>query len=411
MPSYGYRGLNQGGRQVSGVRDAESARALRATLRAEGVFVTEVHDAHQKARGGSGLKREVDLKGYFDRVTPQDVAVATRQLATLLRAGIPLAESLGALMDQVESDKFRRTLADVRMRVNEGTSFADALLQHPKIFSDLYINMVRAGETAGNLEDVLARLATFMQSQALLRGKVKSALTYPAVLALAAIAMTGFLMAVVVPQIVQIFEGTDDRALPWNTRLVIWVSGAFADWWWLFLLLAVGGYFGFRYWRKTEKGRHTWDRFVLRMWMVRDMVKMVAIARFSRTLGTMLQSGVPLLRALEIVKAVLGNVVLIRAIEDARTAIREGESIAQPLAKSGHFPPMVTQMVAVGERSGQLEQMLQTVAEAYEVEVDLRVGRLTSVLGPVVILFMGGTIGFIVVSILMPLMEMNDMIG
>jgi general secretion pathway protein F len=410
MPAYSYRGLNARGKQVNGVREAESPRLLRGTLRKEGVYVTDVHEAHEKVARGKGLSREVDFKAMFDRVRPQDVAVLTRQLGTLLKAGIPLAESLAALIEQADSEKLQRTLADIRTKVNEGTTLGDALANHPKIFTELYINMVRAGEAAGNLEQVLGRLAEFLDGQVRLVGKVRSALTYPVVMAVVGLGITAMLMIVVVPNISQIFADTG-KALPWNTRLLIFTSGIMSEFWWLLLLLLIGGIYGFRRWKRTPKGKERWDRWVLKIWVVGSLVRMIAIARFARTLGTMLAAGVPLLRTLEIVRPILGNTLLMAVIDDARRAIREGESVADPLQKSGQFPPVVTRMIAVGERSGQLESMLETVADAYETEVDLRVGRLTSLMEPLIILAMGGMVGFIVFSILMPILEMNELIG
>lgn len=410
MPAFAYKGLDGRGKAVNGVREAESPRSLRAALRKDGVYVTDVHEARKKAEAGKGLSREVDFKAMFDRVRPQDIAVITRQLSTLLRAGIPLAEALAALTEQVTSDKLRRSLADVRTKVNEGTSLGDALASHPKHFTDLYVNMVRAGEAAGNLEQVLARLAEFMDGQVQLRNKISSAMMYPIVMIFVSIGITSMLMVVVVPKITQIFADVG-KALPWNTRMLITISDVLAGYWWLVLILAIGAWQGFRRWKRTPKGKARWDRLMLRIWIVGSLVRMIAISRFARTLGTMLAAGVPLLRTLEIVRAILGNKVLEDVVEKAREAIREGDSIAEPLSKSGQFPPVVTRMIAVGERSGELESMLQTVADSYEKEVEMRIGRLTALMEPLIILLMGGIVGFIVLSILLPILDMNEMIG
>jgi len=410
MPVYSFRGLDARGKTTSGMRDAESPRVLRRLLRKEGVFVTDVAEAAQRVVSGKGLQREVDIKGMFDHVRPQDVAVLTRQMATLTKAGIPLAETLTALVEQATSPKLRRTLADVRRKVNEGTSLADAMGGHPKVFTDLYVNMVRAGETAGNLDQVLARLAEFLDSQVKLRSKVQGAMVYPIVMALVGMAITGMLMVVVVPKITEIFDDMG-KSLPWNTQLLIFVSRITGDWWWLIIILSGLGYYAFRRWKRSPRGKARWDRFTLRVWVVGPLLRMVAVGRFARTLGTLLSSGVPVLKALEIVKHLLENDVLIKAVEDARVAIREGESIASQLAKSGQFPPMVTRMIAVGERSGQLEGMLENVADAYEGEVELKIGRLTTLMEPLLILVMGGVVGFIVFSILMPILEMNELVG
>ena len=304
----------------------------------------------------------------------------------------------------------QRALAEVRTKVNEGTSLADALALHPKIFPDLYVNMVRSGEAAGNLDAVLMRLSEFLDSQARLRAKVTGAMVYPIVMAVVGMLITGMLMVVVVPKITEIFDDLG-KSLPWNTQLLIFVSRITGDYWWLLLILLVAGIILFRRWKRSETGKPKWDGFVLRIWYVGPLVRMIAIGRFARTLGTLLGSGVPLLRALEIVKHLLGNHVLVEAVENARVAIREGESIATMLGKSGQFPPMVTRMIAVGERAGQLEGMLENVAEAYEAEAELKIGRLTTLMEPLLILVMGGTVGFIVFSILLPILEMNEMVG
>jgi general secretion pathway protein F len=410
MPVFAYKALDGRGKQVSGVREAESPRTLRALLRKDGVFLTDIAEERERVVSGKGLSREVDIKSWFDRITPQDVAVLTRQLATLVKAGIPLSESLGALVEQSGSDKMRATLGAVRAKVNEGTSLADALGEHPKAFPDLYVNMVRAGEASGNLDQILARLADFMDGQVKLRSKIQGAMMYPLIMTVVAMLITGLLMVVVVPKITEIFRDMG-RALPWNTQFLIWVSGITGDYWWLIIIVIVGGIIGFRRWKRSPRGKPVWDRFVLRLWIVGPLVRMVAIGRFARILGTLLQGGVPLLKAMEIVEHLLGNAVLVKVVQDARVAIREGESIAAPLAKSGHFPPMVTRMVAVGERSGQLEGMLENVAISYENEVEVKINRLTSLMEPILILMMGGIVGFIVFSILMPILEMNEMIG
>ena len=410
MAVFAYKGLDARGKQVDGVKEGENARVLRGALRREGIFVTELSEERERVVSGKGLSREVDIKGVFDRVKPQDVAVITRLLATLLKAGIPLAESLGALVEQSGSDKMKRTLAEIRINVNEGMSLADSLAEHPTVFSDVYVNMVRAGEEAGNLEMVLVRLTEFLDGQVRLRGKIQGAMLYPIIMLVVMTGIIALLMTVVVPKITAIFDDMG-KALPWNTQLLVFVSKLTGSYWWLMAILGVAAYFGFRYWRKTPKGKPIWDRFVLRLWLVGPLVRMIAVGRFARVLGTLLTGGVPLLRSLEIVKFLLGNDVLIKVVDEARVAIREGESIAAPLAKSGQFPPVVTRMIAVGERSGHLEEMLENVAIAYENETELRLERLTSMLGPLLILSMGLIVAFVVFSMLMPILQMNEMIG
>jgi general secretion pathway protein F len=413
MPVYAYKGLDSKGKAVSGNKDADGAKGLRAVLRRDGIFLTEFREQDVAKMGGLGggggisLRRDVDLKSLFGWVSKQDVAVFTRQVATLLKAGIPLTETLAALVEQTENQRLRSIVAHLRQQVNEGSAFADALGQHPKVFPELYMNMVRAGETAGNLDQVLFRLADFEESALKLRSKVQSALIYPAVMLVVGTLIMGILMVVVVPKITAIFQDMG-KSLPWNTELLIWLSSFIARWWPLLLALNIAGVFLFRAWKRTPKGRVLWDRFVLRLWVVGPLKRILSVSRFARTLGTMLSSGVPLLKSLDIVKFILDNMVLQKVVEEAHDAIREGESIAVSLKKSGQFPPLVTHMIAVGERSGQLESMLDNVAEAYDRDVETKLQRLTALMEPVMILVMGGVVAFVVFSILMPIMDMNQ---
>jgi len=267
--------------------------------------------------------------------------------------------------------------------------------------------MVRGGETAGNLDSVLHRLADFQEKRVALRNKVRSATRYPQFMLIASLGITYFLLATVVPKITEVFKDSD-AVLPWNTRLLIVISNLATTYWWLVAIVVVAGWILFRRWKNSSRGRRTWDGLILRIWMIGPLLKMAAIARFTRSLGTMLASGVPLLKCLDIVKSIFDNVVLEEVVEKARDAIREGESISKPLKESGYFPPTVTQMIAVGERSGQLEGMLETVADSYDNIVDTKVNGLTSILAPIIILLMGIVVGFIVLSIMMPIMQMND---
>jgi general secretion pathway protein F len=419
MPVYAWKGLNAAGKSAVGTRDSDGPKALRQTLRKEGIFISEVREVvggkqnrQALSTGGSGtkgLRREVDIKGFFERVKPRDVAVFTRQMATLLHAGIPLAEAMGALSEQSDNKKFQMILAGIRQKVNEGGSFADAMSAHPKVFPELYTNMVRSGETAGNLDSVLARLAEFMDAQIELRAKVSGAMAYPILMMIVGSLVLGFLMTVVVPPIAGIFADSG-KALPWNTQLLVLIADIAGGYWWAVLPALVLIFFLGRRWIRKPKGRAFADRLKLRLWLVGKLVRFIAVARFSRTLATMLASGVPVLTALEIVKRVLNNTVLEKVVEDARVAIREGESIAATLKKSGEFPSMMCHMVAVGERSGQLEAMLENVAGAYERDVSTEVGKLTSILAPIMIVVMAVGVGFIVFSILGPIIEMGQMV-
>jgi general secretion pathway protein F len=407
MAGFEYRGIEvASGKSVKGYRDADSPKALRGLLRRDGILLTlATPENERKARA----KRDIQLLAFLQRPSTSDVAVLTRQLATLVRAGVPLVESISALVDQVEKESLVRVLTSVAESLKEGISFATSLAAHPKIFPPLYINMVAAGEASGMLEAVLERLADFMEGQARLKGKVVSALAYPILMTFIAAALVAALMVGVVPKVTSIFESMQQE-LPWYTALLIFVSHNLAAYWWLIVGGLGAGVYFFRRWKATPKGRLTWDRFTLRVPLFGRLNQLVALARFSRTLSTLLASGVGLLAAMDIVKSVLGNAQLEVVVKDAITSIREGESIAEPLRRSGYFPPMVTHMIAVGERSGQLEQMLQNVSRAYEADVDTRVTTLTSLLEPLIIVFMGGMVAFIAMAIIMPLVQMNNLV-
>jgi general secretion pathway protein F len=464
MAVFEYRGiLATSGKQVNGVRDADNAKVLRATLKREGVLLTS---AHEGAKTKSGVRASFEASSFFRRVSVSDVAMMTRQLATLVNAGIPLVEAVGALIEQMDKLELKRVLTQVVDRLNEGSSLSKALESHSHVFSNLYVSMVSAGEASGTLETVLERLSDFMESQSKLRGKVAAALAYPALMVVIGSALITVMMVVVVPKVTAIFESLD-RALPWYTEVLIGTSrlissnqmlgfvlalvtftvtrtalrdakpseraqrmlfivGAFVSGGLLllsaFAVESLGAYvvgivvgvavaLGIAWlngWLATPEGRIARDSFVLKMPVFGKLVQMLAVSRFSRTLATLLRSGVPLLKAMDIVKNVLDNAQLEKVIETAAGSIREGESIAGPLKRSGNFPPIVTHMIAVGERSGQLEQMLENVARAYDAQVETRVQALTSLLEPLMIVVMGGGVGFIAFAILMPLIQMNE---
>jgi general secretion pathway protein F len=404
---YVWKGLAPNGREKRGTRDADNVKALRVLLKKEqGVLLTS---ALEESASKKATSREIDFGKYFRRVSTLDLAIATRQLATLLKSGVPLVESLTALIDQMENPELKGALTQIRDRVNEGISLHEALRVHSKVFPPIYANMVEAGEASGTLELVLARLADFLESSNKLSTKVTSALAYPAFMGLMSMVTIGIMMVVVVPKITSIFEDFAE-ALPWYTRLLIFTSDIVTGYWWLIAAVVGFAIWYFRRWQATPTGRATWDKFILDLPLVGKLLMMVAVARFARTLSTLLASGVPLLRAMEITRNVLGNVELMRVIEEAASSIREGESIAAPLKRSGRFPPIVTHMIAIGERTGQLEEMLENVASAYDQQVDARVQAMTSLLEPMMIVVMGGISGGIAFSILVPLMRINEFV-
>jgi general secretion pathway protein F len=406
LPIYEYKGIRKdNGKAVKGLRDADTEKGLRAALKREAIMLTEVREkGHGRARG------EVDFKKMFsDRVSKPDIALVTRQLATLSKAGISLVEALTAVIDQCEKPDLKGAVTDVRDQVNQGTSLSEAFGKHPKYFDHLYCNMVHAGEQSGTLEQVLARLADFIDAQNKLRSKVFSAMAYPAFMAVFGIAVIAVMMILVVPKVTSIFENFG-RDLPWYTEALITMSDFLKVFWWLVIIIIVGAIIGFQRWRKTEDGEEKWHRFVLWAPIFGSLVMMIAISRFAKTLSTLLASGVPIISAMDITKGVLGNVVLEKVIAEATTSIKEGESIADPLKASGRFPPIVTHMIAIGERSGQLENMLENVAEAYDALVETKITTMTALLEPLMIILMGTGAGGIAAAILMPLIQMNEFI-
>ena len=420
MPVFEYKGLDNAGKGCTGLVDAETAKAARQKLRKQGVFTTNIFEGKGSGGGafrpssvkgaGKALSIEVDLSKYLNPIGVTDIALMTRQMAALLGAGIPLVETMGALADQVEKERFRIILREVKQKVNEGSSLGDALADYPKVFSDLYVNMVRAGEQAGALEQVLERLADYTEASVELQGKVAAALTYPAIMLLVALGVIGFMMAYVVPKITKLFEdmGAD---LPWITKVVIAMSKLLQGYWWLLIGGGIAAtVLGIR-WYRTEGGRLKADEWILKVPGLGRMFLMVSISRFSSTLATLMLSGVPLLTAMSIVRNIVSNVVLKEVISTAHVAVREGQPMSVPLKQSGRFPPMVVHMISVGERTGELSPMLNRVAGTYEGQVNRKLATLTALLEPLMILVMGGIVFVIALAVLLPMLQMNTLAG
>jgi general secretion pathway protein F len=408
MPVYTYKGVSEAGKAIRGFVDAESDRSARAKLRRDGVFLTELAaTGAARARPDASATRRFSLD-MLRRVGGTDLAIATRQLATLIGAGIPLVEALGALTEQVEGARLKSTISQVRDRVNEGASLADALAQ-TSLFGDLYVSMVRAGETGGALEQVLERLADYLESQVRTRNKVVSITIYPAIMFAVAICVVIALVTVVLPQITQLLDSLN-QPLPFYTVAIIELSNLVRAYWWALLLVLVVGLVAFRAAVRTERGRTSFDGFKLRMPIFGKILRQLALARFTRTLSTLLAGGIPIVKALDISKHVANNTVLGAALDTAREAITEGASIAAPLRRSGHFPPLVVHMVDVGERSGELEAMLAKVADTYDEQVENSVSRMTALLEPVLILIMVGLVLAIILATLVPLLEITSAI-
>lgn len=406
MAVFEYKGVDASGKNVSGIIDAESPRLARQKLRSDGIFPTEV--AEEKAHK-SRLSQDISFQNLFQRISTQEISVMTRQLATLLRAGLPLVSSLNALTDQIENPKLKKIITQIRERVNEGSALAAAMEEFPRVFPDLYINMISAGEASGALELVLFRLAEYQEGQVRIRNRIRGALIYPAVMTVVGFGVLGILFTFVVPKFVAIFEDLD-QALPLPTVILIGISDFVRAYWYLLLLFAGAAAYGLARYRETPRGRERYDLFLLKIPVFGRLIMLGVVIRFTRTLSTLLSSGVPLLKALDILSAVVNHAVFAKAISSARESVTEGASLSQPLKQSGIFPPILIHMIASGEQSGELEEMLAKVAEIYEEEADTLASTLMSLLEPMLILSMALVVSFVVISILLPLLEINQMV-
>ncbi len=411
MPIYNYKGMNSTGRATKGSLNAENLAAARSRLRGEGVFLTEItesNEAPEAAPKGDGSRFRLDLS-FLRGIPALERALATRQLATLVSSGIPLVESLTALVAQCEHAGLRALLGSVRDRVNEGSSLADAL-QATGQFDTLYVSMVRAGEAGGVLDVVLERVADYLENQVSLSNKISSILIYPIVMLVFAGGVVAALVTVVLPQITGLLISLDQE-LPFYTVWIIAMSDFARSWWWAVLLALGAAFMGFRSLVATERGRDVYDRVTLRLPVIGRIARAVSIARFSRTLSTLLSSGVGIVQALDISQHVAKNTVIAEAVRASRTAVIEGTSLAAPLRASGQFPPMVITMIEVGERGGEVDSMLARVANTYDEQVENSISKLTSLLEPLLILLMVGIVLVIILATLMPLLEITNSIN
>jgi len=406
MAMYEYIGIDAKGKHASGVVDADNERAARQKLRRMNVFPTTLGlEGEVKQKVGMGMN--IDFSKYLQRVKTQEVAILTRQLATLVNANIPLVDALAALVDQIENPKLKNIISRVRERVMEGSKFSDALKGFPKVFSGMYVNMINAGENSGALDIVLLRLADFTESQSKLKSKVIGAMIYPAIMSVVGVLLMVMLLVVVVPKITAIFADTG-AVLPLPTKILIGISGALSDYWYLFILAIPLTIYGIKRILRTPSGKMWWHKKSITLPLFGKLNRMIIVSRFSRTLSTLLGSGVPLLVSMDIVKNVITNLRLRNVIEKTRANVSEGQSIAEPLRRSGEFPPLVTHMIAIGEKTGSLEKMLERVADTYDDEVDNTLSSLTTLLEPLMIVVMAGVVAFIVLSILLPIMKLNQ---
>jgi len=396
MPTYVFKGRNRVNEIVVGERVAADRPALEAMLRREQVILT---NAREKGR-------EISLpKLGREKVKHKDLALFTRQFSVMLDAGLPLVQCLEILGQQQDNKFFQKVIFQTRADVEAGMTLADAMAKHPRVFENLYTNMVAAGETGGILDVILQRLSTYFEKMVKLKSDVKSALIYPIAVIVISIIVISIIMIVVIPAFKNIFEGLlgPGERLPWLTELVVSMSLFMANYWWLIALVVGIGVFAAKTWYKTEKGHHFIDSMVLKLPVLGQIMRKIAVARFSRTLSTLLSSGVPILESLEITARTAGNMIISEAIHKVRTGIEQGQTFVEPLKASGVFPIMVSQMIGVGEQTGALDAMLSKIADFYEQEVDAAIANLLSLMEPAMILFLGVTIGTIVIAMYLPL--------
>ncbi|MEK8023445.1 MAG: type II secretion system inner membrane protein GspF [Candidatus Hydrogenedentota bacterium] len=401
MPAFAYKAMDTANKEVSGRIDAANEKLVSQQLRDRGLRPLEISAV---AEGGMG---EFMQKFRKKKVKASDRMTFTRQLATLIEAGLPLLRALTILTEQSENPTLKQMIEEIKNSVQGGSSFSEAIAKYPDVFNKLYVSMVKAGEVGGVLEVVLDRLAEFAEKDAQLMTKVKGAMVYPAIMVLVAVIVITILMAFVIPQFTELF-GSMGATLPLPTRVLISISNVIKTFWWA-IFAAIGGmHFGSQAWFKTPAGERWRDGMMLKLPIFGELTRKMITARFTRTLGTLIQSGVPILQALAIVKDTTGNVVVGNQMDSVIAAVTEGEPIASPLHKLGVFAPMVTNMIAVGEETGALDQMLMRIADNYDMVVEEAVKGLTSLMEPALIVFMGVTVGFIVLALFMPLFDMGS---
>jgi len=392
MPTFAYTFRDSMGTVRSGTSEAESAEILRKRLQEQGFTVTEVRQIRAQRPGGG-----------WGRVKLSDLAIFCRQFSTMQDAGVSIVRSLDVLAQQTQSPKLRRILVDIQAEVEAGQTLSKAMSKYPNVFSNLFIGLIRAGEVGGVLEESLQRLAAFLEADVALRRKVRAAMVYPAIVVIVALVVVIGLVTFILPKFFDVYKDLRIKEFPVMTRMLMDFSNFLTSRWYVMIAVVVLVVIAFRMFVRTRIGRRLYDRLKLKLPVFGPLNHKIALARFSRTLSTLLSSGVPILQALETVAGTVANEIIAEAVMEARARIREGDRIGPPLEKSGMFPPMVVHMISIGEESGALDQMLSKVADFYESEVESTLQSLTSAIEPVLIVLLGGMVGFIVISLLLPL--------
>lgn len=402
-PLFDYKAYSADGKIQRGFLESENSKAARLKLKKQGLSVVEINEK-SAAKNQSGTS----FSFFSGRVSQKEVTMITRQFASLIKANIPVVEALSALIDQTEKPTLKIILSQVRQDINEGLSLAKAMGKHPKAFDNIFVNMIEAGESSGTMGLVLLRLADLKEAQMRLRGKVISGMTYPALMMTVSLFLLVAIFTFVIPKLTKIFESMN-KPMPAITKFLIGVSDILINWWYLIALVGFLAFWMFQTWSNSPKGRPKWDRFKLGLPLFGNLIRMIAVTRFAKTMATLLGSGVPILTAMNIARNLVNNGPIAEAIRVARENITEGQSIAEPLRKSGEFPPMVIHMIAIGEKTGELPDMLENVAGTYEEQINATIEGMTALLEPLMLIFMGGVVGFIVLAIFVPILDMSNL--
>jgi general secretion pathway protein F len=413
MPQFHYQAATPQGKLIEGMMEASEERIVASRLQDQGYVPLRIAVPGQMQAKTGAVRRQLTLAALpalprRGRVKQRDLQILTRELATLISAGLPLDRALSVASTLADKAELKQTVGQILRSVQQGKSLTEALAEFPKIFPPLYVNMVKAGEVGGFLDTALQRLAEYLERAQEVQDEIKSALAYPVILVVVGSLSIVFMFTFVLPKFTALFQDMGD-ALPTSTRLLLAISSGLRSYWWVLVLGAVGSWLGFRQYVATPQGRFAWDRWRLRVPVLGDLVRKREVAHFARTLGTLVKSGVPLLQALEVVEEVAGNQVVRQALKDVRVGVREGQGISAPLSRSGVFPTLALQMVSVGEETGRLDEMLVRVAEYYEKETHNQLRQLVSMVEPLLIVVMGLIVGFVVVAMLLGIFSMNDL--
>ena len=407
MAVYEYKALNNKGKEVSGIIEAESRISASQILKKMDLYPFTISETTEKTI--EKKRRDISISLLLERITRNDISVFTTQFAALVEAGMPVVDAFEIVIQQTEKKSMKRMLSVIKEEVNKGVSLADAFKLFPRQFPPIYINMVKAGEESGSLEIVLMRLADYLQGQIEMRSRIMATLAYPTLMLIVGITVVFFLVTFVIPTVTGIFEEMN-QALPLPTMILLGISGFLKKAWIYLFVLFIALILFYQKFNRTPKGKALIDHLKLKMPLLGNQYKKIIMTRFTRTLGTLLTNGVPIVTSFDIVKNIIDNKIISAEIEKAREDIKEGKEISKPLGNSGFFPPVVVNMIAVGEKSGQLEEMLNRVSRILEAELDSSLKKLMSLLEPIMILFMGAIVAFIVISILLPIFEMNQLI-